>query len=413
MCNTERMSPVSVDSGFDSSFPSSPDCSLDSLICARNMEMTKYCKDFNLKRRPSAVSFISDISQCSLPFCQPSSSSTISQTSSGIITTSSLESTDTKTNENFLFNSCIAEKSVVIASSVRTGQNSEVSSLVTLDDSLELVADYLTESSSTISCTEVLELDLKIRCRWKTCSERFACDNDLYDHVVKTHLKPLRPSDCNSKSNGGGCLQIQTKGRLKNLMCQWGKCKMGLSRGDYQKQFVWLEEHFTTRHAGKAQPYMCLIEGCSSRFTLKRLLEEHLRTGHEKAKVKRGHTEEGDLARLKSCYEWTPLPYYIPNENDFLDKATEEWIVMRLRQYERTNNACFMTREPVAPRGGAAYRKRRRILTFAIEPLKIDPKAYVIPNAIELANAKSLFKNTFIPAKNPKDCVTETKMDTN
>lgn len=49
-------------------------------------------------------------------------------------------------------------------------------------------------------------------------------------------------------------------------------------------QFVWLEEHFTTRHAGKAQPYMCLIEGCALRFTLKRSLEEHLRTGHEKSR---------------------------------------------------------------------------------------------------------------------------------
>lgn len=47
---------------------------------------------------------------------------------------------------------------------------------------------------------------------------------------------------------------------------------------------------------------------------------------------------------------------------------------MRLRQYERTSGACFIPREPATPRGGAAYRKRRRILTFAIEPLKITPK---------------------------------------
>ncbi|VDO44731.1 unnamed protein product [Brugia timori] len=198
---------------------------------------------------------------------------------------------------------------------------------------------------------------------------------------------------------------------------------MGLSRGDFQKQFVWLEEHFTTRHAGKAQPYMCLIEGCSLRFTLKRSLEEHLRTGHEKVKAKRCHTEEGELSKVKSCYQWTPLPYYIPSntfclisthlqkieyenlinmdyrseKNDFLDHATEEWIVMRLRQYERTSGACFIPREPATPRGGAAYRKRRRILTFAIEPLKFTPK--VISDTMELADAKSLIRSAFISAK--------------
>ncbi|KAM3715718.1 Zinc finger protein jing [Dirofilaria immitis] len=251
-----------------------------------------------------------------------------------------------------------------------------------------------------------MKVKSRVRCHWKSCAEQFACDNDLYDHVVKAHLELLRSSvylegKSNSK-NGGGGSQSQTIGRLKNLMCQWGSCKMGLSRGDFQKQFIWLEEHFTTRHAGKAQPYMCLIEGCSLRFTLKRSLEEHLRTGHEKAKAKRSHTEEGELSRVKSCYQWTPLPYYIPNQkNDFLDHATEEWIVMRLRQYERTTGASFIPREPATPRGGAAYRKRRRILTFAIEPLKIAPK--VISDTMGLADAKSLIKSAFINAENSLD----------
>lgn len=170
---------------------------------------------------------------------------------------------------------------------------------------------------------------------------------------------------------------------------------MGLSRGDIQKQFVWLEEHFTTRHAGKAQPYMCLIEGCALRFTLKRSLEEHLRTGHEKARAKRPHTDEGELLRAKSCYHWMPSPYYMPSEkNDFLDRSTEEWIIMRLKQYERTSGACFVPREPTTPRGGAAYRKRRRTLTFAIEPLQIAPK--VFPNSMELSDAKSLLSSAFV-----------------
>ncbi|VDK61824.1 unnamed protein product [Onchocerca ochengi] len=419
--NVERMSPASVDSGFDSSFPSSPDCSLDSSIGINGAEMTKYYKDSHLKRRRQTITSLSVVSQCPLSFCQPSCSSLsspISRTSSDISTfsTNSLINTDTKTDENFCLDACLLKKtasltslssSLQLAVDIPTNQDSEVSSIARLGCST--VPSFSGSTSSGVN-----ELLLRVRCHWKSCTEWFACDNDLYDHVVKAHLEVLRPSldlDGNSNSsNGIGSSQSQTVGRLKNLMCQWGSCKMGLSRGDFQKQFIWLEEHFTTRHAGKAQPYMCLIEGCSLRFTLKRSLEEHLRTGHEKSKAKRPHTEEGELSRIKSCYQWTPLPYYIPNEkNDFLDHATEEWIVMRLRQYEQTSDACFIPREPATPRGGAAYRKRRRILTFAIEPLKITPK--IISDTMGLADAKSRIKSAFISAKSCTKSVDRTVTD--
>ncbi|EJW88445.1 zinc finger protein [Wuchereria bancrofti] len=410
--NIERMSPASVDSGFDSSFPSSPDCSLDSSVVGA--EMTKCCKDSNFKRRHQTAIALAVTSQCPLSVYQPSCSSfssPISRTSSGISTlsTSSLISTDTKTDENFCLDECLLEKTVSLTSlsstqlvaDVPVNQNLGVSSTNRLGNKTESRCSTVPSFSGS-SSSEVNEFNLRLRCHWKSCTERFASDNDLYDHVVKAHLELLRRAVCldgNSNSGSGGSgSQSQTIGRLKNLMCQWGSCKMGLSRGDFQKQFIWLEEHFTTRHAGKAQPYMCLIEGCSLRFTLKRSLEEHLRTGHEKVKAKRCHTEEGELSKVKSCYQWTPLPYYIPSEkNDFLDHATEEWIVMRLRQYERTSGACFIPREPATPRGGAAYRKRRRILTFAIEPLKFTPK--VISDTMELADAKSLIRSAFISAK--------------
>lgn len=42
-------------------------------------------------------------------------------------------------------------------------------------------------SSSAVS-VQKSEFDLKLRCRWKSCVERFVCDNDLYDHVVKVSL---------------------------------------------------------------------------------------------------------------------------------------------------------------------------------------------------------------------------------
>uniref|UniRef100_A0A0R3RHQ7 C2H2-type domain-containing protein n=1 Tax=Elaeophora elaphi TaxID=1147741 RepID=A0A0R3RHQ7_9BILA len=426
--NIERMSPASVDSGFDSSFPSSPDCSLDS--SAVGVEMTKCCKDSNFKQRHQTAAALTVVPQCPLSICQPSCSSLsppISRTSSGVSTfsTVSLISSDTKTDENFCLDACLLEKtasltslssSLQLAVDVPINEDSRVSSTARLgNDTKSLAGCSTAPSCSGSSASEINEIKLRVRCRWKSCTERFSCDNDLYDHVVKDHLELLRPSaylggnNSNSGNSGGGS-QSQTTGRLKSLMCQWGNCKMGLSRGDFQKQFIWLEEHFTTRHAGKAQPYMCLIEGCSSRFTLKRSLEEHLRTGHEKVKAKRPHNEEGELTRIKSCYQWTPIPYYIPSEkNDFLDLATEEWIVMRLRQYERTNNACFIPREPATPRGGAAYRKRRRILTFAIESSQITPK--VVSDAMELADAKSLIKSAFISGKNCKNSVERTITD--
>ncbi|KAL3994223.1 hypothetical protein ACH3XW_20865 [Acanthocheilonema viteae] len=425
--NIERMSPASVDSGFDSSFPSSPDCSLDSSVVGA--EMTKCCRDPNFKRRHQTATALTAVSQCSLLVCQPSCSSLsspISRTSSGVSTfsTVSLINTDVKADENFCLDACLLKKtasltslssSLQLAVNVPINQDSRVSSTARLGNSTKSLARCSTfPSFSGSSPSEINEPELRVNCRWKSCTKRFACDNDLYDHVVKDHLELLRPSTyldgSNDNNSGGAGSQSQTVGRLKNLMCQWGNCKMGLSRGNFQKQFIWLEEHFTTRHAGKAQPYMCLIEGCSSRFTLKRSLEEHLRTGHEKVKAKRPHNEEGELTRVKSCYQWTPLPYYIPSEkNDFLDLATEEWIVMRLRQYERTSNACFIPREPPAPRGGAAYRKRRRILTFAIEPLKITPK--VISDTMELADAKSLIKSAFINAKSCTNSVNTTITD--
>ncbi|VDK77463.1 unnamed protein product [Litomosoides sigmodontis] len=449
--NIERMSPASIDSGFDSSFPSSPDCSLDSSVVGG--ETAKSCKDSNFKRRhQTAAAFCNTAnpvaSQCPLSVCQPSCSSLsppISRASSGVSTVSSI-STDTKADEDFCLDACLLEKttsltslssSLQLAVDVPTNQNSGVSSTARLGDSAKSLARCSTVPSFSGSLPSGNnELQLRARCRWKNCTERFACDNDLYDHVVKDHLELLRPSAClddNNDNNSDCCnSQSQTTDRLKNLMCQWGNCKMGLSRGDFQKQFLWLEEHFRTRHAGKAQPYMCLMEGCSLRFTLKRSLEEHLRTGHEKVKAivplsgvnknlliheesfcvleltKRSHNEERELTKVKSCYQWTPLPYYIPSDkNDFLDLATEEWIVMRLRQYERTNNACFIPREPPT-RGGAAYRKRRRTLTFAIAPLKATPK---VSDTMELADAKSLIKSAFIGTKTCTNSVDTTTTD--
>lgn len=78
---------------------------------------------------------------------------------------------------------------------------------------------------------------------------------------------------------------------------------MRLQRGDStEKRYAWLEEHFATRHAGRALPYPCLIDGCSLRFSFKRSLEDHLRGGHDRQHAnncrtyKRQHTSLSDRA---------------------------------------------------------------------------------------------------------------------
>ncbi|VDO34447.1 unnamed protein product, partial [Brugia timori] len=194
--NIERMSPASVDSGFDSSFPSSPDCSLDSSVVGA--EMTKCCKDTNFKRRHQTAIALAVTSQCPLSVCQPSCSSfssPISRTSSGISTlsTSSLISTDTKTDENFCLDECLLEKTASLTSlssstqlvtDVSVNQDLGVPSTDRLGNSAESGCSTVPSFSGS-SSSEVTEFNLRLRCHWKGCTERFASDNDLYDHVVK------------------------------------------------------------------------------------------------------------------------------------------------------------------------------------------------------------------------------------
>uniref|UniRef100_A0A0M3HG97 HMG box domain-containing protein n=1 Tax=Ascaris lumbricoides TaxID=6252 RepID=A0A0M3HG97_ASCLU len=64
---------------------------------------------------------------------------------------------------------------------------------------------------------------------------------------------------------------------------------------------------------------------------------------------------------------------------------------MRLREYERTKNPCLVARPPPTPRGGAAYRKRRRMLTFAIESFKAEPPTKMM----DTGEKKRLLGNAF------------------
>uniref|UniRef100_A0A914ZT64 C2H2-type domain-containing protein n=1 Tax=Parascaris univalens TaxID=6257 RepID=A0A914ZT64_PARUN len=403
MHNMGRISPASIDSGFDSSFPSSPDSSSvdsphptaipDPLKClATNMSLTK-CPLLLKEAHIAEQCCSSASSSCSSGYgsALPSNASQVSLSS----LSSRVDSLDLSSLKEPLSIVCDNPESTLFLQPQvidrqcfkRNGREHEVQPKV------EPFTDCASTPSSS-SCyaagsSPSFHEHLKCECHWDKCSTRFKCDNDLYDHVIKTHLEILRPTDCLSPTSRVRC---SPKGRLKSLACKWGDCKMAMSRGDLKKQFLWLEDHFTTRHAGKAQPYRCLIEECTLRFTLKRALEDHLRSGHEKTKEKRTHSEEGESAKSKSCFQWTPLPYYPPCENsDFFDRATDEWIVMRLREYERTKNPCLVARAPPTPRGGAAYRKRRRVLTFAIESFKAEPPTKMM----DTCEKKRLLSNAF------------------
>lgn len=57
-------------------------------------------------------------------------------------------------------------------------------------------------------------------------------------------------------------------------------------------------------------------------------------------------------------------------------------MVMRLRKYEKIPNPQFVPRPPPGPRGGAAYRKRKRILTWDIVPFEV-----ILNNLLHIHNS--------------------------
>uniref|UniRef100_A0A915DK50 C2H2-type domain-containing protein n=1 Tax=Ditylenchus dipsaci TaxID=166011 RepID=A0A915DK50_9BILA len=112
-------------------------------------------------------------------------------------------------------------------------------------------------------------------CGWATCQACLATDNELFDHVVKDHLEKLRPVVVpadeqktpqasststrlsrrrhSSNANSAGSTQKGKNNKEKEkedkFRCNWKDCEMFLQRGDNQKQFDWLLDHYTTRHA--------------------------------------------------------------------------------------------------------------------------------------------------------------------
>uniref|UniRef100_A0A0N5A8N6 C2H2-type domain-containing protein n=1 Tax=Syphacia muris TaxID=451379 RepID=A0A0N5A8N6_9BILA len=405
------VSPVSVDSGFESSFPSSPESSLGE---NRNLLLQKTddhsvgenvynCKLNIQKDRRSLISPAAFTSKMAaspdtgsdLPDVIMLSSNQHSNASVRDECNDSLQKLDidistlsaAKSLNSTPNTQSVNEQEKLTANQTSSSSNSVYSSGTKTES--EFCEYPSTSVASSSSCTPSVAQsvsddteDAEFFCRWDNCGQQFCSELELFDHVMKGHFECLHPlEDANSLKR----LKAGAKCRTKNLICKWDNCDMGLSRGDLTKQFLWLKEHFFTRHFRKAKPYCCLFEGCSARFSFKRALEDHLRTGHDK--MKRTDSGRRKKTKVESCLEWTPLPYYPPSEkNDFLDKATIEFMVMQLRKCEMMQHPQFVSRPPPGPRGGAAYRKRKRILTWDIVPLEDYYKQEIERKRNEIAN---------------------------
>ncbi|MFH4974867.1 hypothetical protein AB6A40_001576 [Gnathostoma spinigerum] len=440
--NVERMSPISVDSGFDSSFPPSPDSSSNSSNSSVALPDRLKCLLSGIPS-PRSTSLTSSLSSskpstkldelhpppsCLSPSPSVSSTSSSSFTSSPTHSFASSLSPSTFThidapssstpknenNENMEISGVGEPLTIICDATVEKSDesHSDLLQIASLSEANTTVhhcsskpstshsagpaydsIDYFSSSSigspsctaSTSSTSEPSELyvspsafcqsqaprsstrPLRCRCFWDQCQSRSKCENDLYDHVIKEHIERLCVADVLSPKGKG---RFSPRIRTRSIECRWGDCEMRMSRGNPEKQVAWLKDHYTTRHAGKAQPFRCLIDGCNHRFTLKRSLEDHLRCGHEKAKVKRHHHENTEILKPRTGFRVMPILFFPPSgDTDAIDRSTEEWLVKMLRKSERMISAGLCRQLSHSSCIGAAHRKCRNLLRLDIVPI--------------------------------------------
>ncbi|KAI1727938.1 Zinc finger, C2H2 type family protein [Ditylenchus destructor] len=238
------------------------------------------------------------------------------------------------------------------------------------------------EESTSVSKNHQLieELRGQYLCGWADCEHRVGSDNALYDHVVKDHLDQLRPvpvvvdlekssmlnnsssSRQNRRRRHSNALKEAKKQNSKDeeckFRCRWQDCDMSLQRGDHQKQFDWLLDHYTTRHAPRAQPFVCLFEQCSLRFRMRKSLNDHLRCAHDNVKntgKKNGSSDEGKASG--SCFGFRPR-VQIPPRIDCMDTRTMEWVRDQLKLYNQMQKPCLVI-EPQLPGPYSALRQQQ------------------------------------------------------
>ncbi|KAI1727281.1 Zinc finger, C2H2 type family protein [Ditylenchus destructor] len=240
-----------------------------------------------------------------------------------------------------------------------------------IEPAAEFNAPECEESTSVSKSHQLIEeLRGQFVCGWADCEQRVGSDNELFDHVVKDHLDQLRPvpvvvdlekssmlnntssSRQNRRRRHSNALKEAKKQNSKDeeckFRCNWQDCEMSLQRGDHQKQFDWLLDHYTTRHAPRAQPFVCLFEQCSLRFRMRKSLNDHLRCAHDNVKntgKKNGSSDEGKASG--SCFGFRPR-VQIPPRIDCMDTRTMEWVRDQLKLYNQMQKPCLVI-EPQLP----------------------------------------------------------------
>ncbi|KAI6242662.1 Zinc finger protein jing [Aphelenchoides fujianensis] len=171
-------------------------------------------------------------------------------------------------------------------------------------------------------------------CAWADCEQQFFDVNDLFDHTTAVHLEHLRPncSKAESRPTARNGRSTEDKENEDRFQCQWRDCEMSLKRGTPDKKFDWLRSHFRARHAPKAQPIRCLMDGCPIRFQTEKALHAHLLHSHDDRRPSR--KAQPTPPQTTSCFGYAPpVRSESYGKYDFMDKHTFNLITQRVEEF--------------------------------------------------------------------------------
>ncbi|CAJ0914470.1 unnamed protein product, partial [Mesorhabditis belari] len=226
------------------------------------------------------------------------------------------------------------------------------------------------------------------KCQWADCGHGSEGTNQLYDHVINEHIVPLSTfcsatpstSGISSQSREGSVSseislkQILRKRRsspvqcsdqgidsdsdeIDPLGCQWADCEMCLTRGDSDRKYQWLRDHFRTRHAKGAQTYKCILEGCNARFHTNRQLEDHVRLTHIQPANANSHRKD-----RKSGDIWKKMLKELPSDfplgkNPYYSSFHHAQLVGHARRLEKCRSGVMLEFKSKKSAHGSAWRK--------------------------------------------------------
>ncbi|KAI6197080.1 C2H2-type domain-containing protein [Aphelenchoides besseyi] len=328
----DRFSPSrdSLDSGFDSSFPASPDSQAALVPVELPLDAPP-----QLDKCPSLLpSVIEDVEEddepvCKMPRLLPMGEEPASSSSEGIehSTPRSVPEADEEPQpETAAVSSAIVEDDVFAKPTKRVR-------VITPTDSTDLQNPYSTAFKPRHCC------------HWADCDEQFFDINELFDHAMSAHLDELRPSSSGCMKSASNTVQRkmrpardEQKENDNAFQCLWVDCEMSLKRGTAEKKYEWLRSHFRARHASKAQPFRCLMAGCPIRFSTEKALHAHLLSSHDDRRTTR--KAQPTVVKSISCINYTlPVRSESYGVYDFMDKRTFNMIGQKVEAFYAEENS--------------------------------------------------------------------------